>query len=249
MAQIPPDAPPGTPSSFTPPAAPAAPPAAPAAPPPPAEPPAALVEPPAPETLTMTSEQLKERLERAQATARATFLKENGYESEEAFVAAKKAADEAAAALTEAERKEMSELEKYKADLAAEQAKTTEAEAKAAASEQAAVAARRESHLRSLFAQRGIVNADYAFHLVNKACGELAEGAQLNEESFLDGLIADEAQKAALGVPSAPPAEGLATTTPPVVQTPPPPGAPPTTDALAMDRAAWEAHKKKHGIR
>ena len=247
MAQIPPvaDPPAGTPPA----AAPPVPGAPPVAPPAPAEPPAALVAPPAPETLTMTSTQLDERLKRAQSTDRARWLKEQGFESEEAFATKMKAFEDSTAAAEEAKRLEMTELEKYKTDLAAANEAKTAAEAATKLANEAAESARTEAHLRAEFANRGIVNAAYAFHLVNQAIAELDEGATLNEVEFLDKLVADETQKAALGMAVQPPAEGLATTTPPIVVTPPPPNGPPVTDANAMSDAEWQAHKKAHNIR
>jgi len=242
MAQIPPVTDPSAAPVVEPPATPPVPPA-------PAEPPAALVTPPPPESITLTSTQLDERLKRAQSTDRARWLKEQGFESEEAFTARMKAFEESNAAAEEARRLEMSELEKYKADLATANAATTAAEAATKAANEDAKAARTEAHLRREFADRGIVNADYAFHLVDKAVAELAEGATLNEVEFLNGLVADETQKAALGMVAAPPVEGLATTTPPVVVTPPPPTSAPGFDAMTATDAEWQAHKKAHNIR
>ena len=247
MAQIPPVPP------VVDPAAPADPPAAPPTAPPVATepPPAAPTEPPTlepPSTLTLTSEQLKDRLERAQATDRARWLKEQGFDDEAAFAARVKQFEDATAAAEEAKRLEMTEIEKYKADLATAQAATEAAEAKATASEEAAEAARTEAHLRGLFADRGIVNSDYAFHLVQKAQAELADGAELDEVALLDGLMADEQQKLALGIAAPPPAEGLAQTATPVTAPPPVPATPGTFDAMTATPADWAARKKELGI-
>jgi hypothetical protein len=231
-------------------AAPADPPAQPAAPPaaPPA-PPETPPEPPPDETITLTSAQLKDRLERAQTADRARWLKEHGFESEEAFKEQMKAAEEAAAAAAEAKRKEMSEIERYKADLEAANKATAEEKAKADAKAREAEDIRLELHLRQECAKRGIVNQDFAIYLINRKLAEMGEDEQLDEGKFLDDLVADESQKSALGLVAPPPQEGAATTVPPQNGPPPPPDGPQgEKSALDMTPEELRADAAKHGI-
>lgn len=230
----------------TPPVPPEVPPVPPAATEPPTPPPPP---PPPPEEITFTSDALATRLERARVNARAKLLADHGFADEEAFAAAKKAADEQTAADEEKRREEMSEIERYKTDLAAQQKKTEDAEAGRATAEREAEEARVELHLRQLCAAKGIANAEYAIHLLNRKLAELPDGDNLDEGKFFDNLLTDDTQKAALGVMPPPPLEGEANTaTPRTAPNPPPAGDDPPKSAMHMTPAEVAAAMAKEGF-
>ncbi len=225
------------------------------APEPAAPPPAPAAEPPAPppgdsEAIVFAdSKALDARLDRARLNSRKKFLKEAGFESEEAFAAFKTAADEQAAAAEEARRSEMSEIERYKTDLEAANKATGEAQARAEAAEQAAEDVRLELHLRQQCAQRGIANVDYALFKIDQKLAEMPNDEELDEGKFLDDLIADETQKGALGFVAPPPQEGAANTA--ASQdgpAPPPEGDQGEKSALDMTADELRAEAAKYNI-
>jgi hypothetical protein len=176
-----------------------------------------LAEPPniEPETVSMPKDAFNKRLEQAQSAAVAKFLRDNGYDSTDAFTASQQAAAEQAKAAEEAKRAEMSEIEKYKTDLAAAQAKQAEMESALADQQKRAEALEMRNHLHNLCRERGIQNVEYAMFKISQAVDGLEDDAELNEVEYLDQLCADEAQKAALGLSVALPENRQATTTPP----------------------------------
>jgi len=219
--------------------------AQPAAPDPGAAPPAAPSE---PEQISMPKEAFDKRLEQATRAGVASALKELGFEDAAAAKAFKAEAGKAAKAAEEARRAEMTELEKYKADVEAATLKTTEAEARAVAAEEDAEASRIEAHVSGLIAARGIGNPDYAFFKLEQACALLEEGEDLDEANFLDQLVADEKQRAALGFevadPTARPAETAAGKTGP---DPIPAGPDGDFDAMTATPEEMRAHLQKLG--
>lgn len=155
----------------------------------------------------------------------------------------------------EAERAQLTENERLKADLDA-------ANAKADAAEKDAADMRSRSHLAGVFAQKGVKNFDYGHFLVDQKRATLAEGEEFDEAAFIDELAKDPASVAALGMgapAAAPPAAGA---TPPAAPpantsptapaaTPTPPGANPAVPAkTAMDLTPdeWAAKKQELGL-
>lgn len=168
-----------------------------------------------PESISMPKDAFNKRLEQAQTAAIAKFLKAAGYDSPEAFAEAQKASANAIRAAEEAKRAEMSELEKFKTDLAAEQKKRTDLEASLAEQKRQTEALEFNQHIHKLCRERGIQNVDFAMFKISQAVENLENDAELNEIEFLDNLAKDEAQKAALGLSEPPPKKVNANTTSP----------------------------------
>lgn len=220
--------PPGAPPA-APPAAPAAPPAAPAT----------------PEPISMTTEQLNDRLTRD----RQARLREMGFESEEALQAALKAGKDATEAEEERRREQLSNEAKLQEDLTSAQAAKTDAEAER---DQAVF----QYHVAQITTDLEIRNLDYAMHLVSQRLETVPDGEQLDVKEYLSELVKEGSQhRAPLGV--APPVEQVpapAQTTPMVpgaAGQPTPPaagGAPDSKSALDMDAKEWAAKKASLGI-
>jgi hypothetical protein len=154
-------------------------------------------------TLTLSQAAFNERLERAQKSAQKALLEDLGVKDPEELKAAFDAAKAAQAAAEEAKRKEMSEIERLQADLAAlKEANASEAQARATAEKQAE-ALRVQNHLQQLFAERGIKNTKYAMFLVEQEKSKLEGDNTLDEAKFLDDLAEDPSEAAALGLKAA----------------------------------------------
>jgi len=202
-----------------------------------------------PDTSTPDSDPpwLPKRLERAKQAAKLEIAKASGFDSIEAFEAWQAQAKEAMQAQEEAKRQQMSELERLKADLAARDARLAEAESQAKQAQLEAEGARIEAHIQRLCAERGIKNADYVFWKLEQAASALGDDDELDEVKFLDDLVKDEAQRAALGVSSAPQPRP-ADTSPPQGGPHPKPEDQGQFDALKLSDEEWRAHKAKLGL-
>lgn len=238
------------PTNAQPPAAPPAS-AAPAPTAPPAAPPSQEPTTDEGEKLSFTRETFNKRLEQAKTSAASSAWKELGFESREEALEFKKAADERAKAEQEAERAKMDELERYKADLAERDAKIAEAEAAREEAVQAAEAARVEAHLHRVFVDKGIKNPDYALFKLEQAVNALeGDDAELDENEFLDGLMADPVERAALGLeavaqqPGQSPKTPAQTTAPTTKPNPREPSGVQGKHVSQMTADEWAQHKR-----
>jgi hypothetical protein len=153
----------------------------------------------------------------------------------------------------EAERAQMSENERLKADLAAANEAKTAAEARAED-------LRVRNHRAGVFAKKGITNYDYGHFLIDQELKKLGDGGELDEDAFLDKLIGDKASAAALGI-APPPAAPSAGDQPPAAPadtsptapgaTPTPPGANPSIppkSAMDLSPEEWGRRKQELGL-
>lgn len=203
---------------------------------PPAGAPAAAA--PQPFAVFESSDAFNKRMEREARK----ILKDAGIEGDPAAV--KAAMDELAklkAAQEEERKKQMSEADRLREERA-----TFENQAKASMSR--AEEAELKAHLYQVFAEKGIKNFDYALYKVTHKLGTLGENEELDERAFLDELLANATESAALGVAAAAaaaPAKTGATTTDPSKTTAvaPPAGGQgqPQTDPFTMKKDEFNA--------
>lgn len=212
-----------------------------------AAPPAASPE-PAEDTVTLTTKQLNDRMERA---VRSFLKRELGAESADEIKAARGKLADLERAEEERRKAAMSEQEKLQAELA--EARKA-AEAASAAAEQARV----DLHLTKLFARHGVRNPDYATWRIMDKLNQLPDSEELDEEAYLRELLSDQRERIALGVEAlaeAPPAprkvEVPPTTTASTAGAP----KPPATNAATAPRSAydlnpgeWSRRKAELGI-
>jgi len=205
---------------------------------PPSQPPA--------ESIQLTPESLKVRLEREREKGGLELVKSLGFESFDALKAWKTDADKTAKAADERKRAEMAEIDRYKADLAAAQQAAAAADAKAKAAEAAAANAATQSRRLELLASKGVSNLRYGLFCLEQA---RASNPEVDEGKALDELIAKASEKAALGVAAPPPVAQLAQTAPtPVGPAPNPAGARPAFDASTATPEQWLARKRELGL-
>lgn len=198
---------------------------------------------PSEETLTLTTSQLKQRMDRA---VRAALKRELGVDSLDSIKAdiARKAELEK----VEEERRQQSltAQQRLEEQLANERAAREAAEAQA---EQARV----DLHLSRLFAKHGVKNADYATWRIMDKLNALGDDEELDEEAFLTGLLAHDHERIALGLEArqAAPAEPQRVAVPATTTTPPgtAPKAPtagvPLPPKSAYDLSPQEWHRRK----
>lgn len=204
--------------------------------------------PPVEETISLTTSQLNDRMERAR---RALVKKELGVDDLDAAKAKLARLAELEKGEEERKRAALSEQEKLQADLTAERAARAKAEA---AAEQARV----DLHLSRLFAKHGIRNADYATFCVMNRLNALGETEELDEEAFVQELLKNPRERIALGLDE----PGAAAAPPTLVQAPPTttstpgtaPKPPPVNPAVApksaydLDPQSWAKRKAELGI-
>jgi hypothetical protein len=219
----------------------------PAAPPPAEQPKTTATATEEPE-LRFTREAFDKRVEQARRAHLTAYLKSKGYDSEEAFDAARAKADKLAKDAEKAEREKLSEMERLRADLAEREKKLAESEQARQQAVGAAEVARTQAHLNRLCSERGIRNLDYALVKIERAVDGLKDGEDLDEVAFLDALVKDPAEAAALGLGS----RSSATTTTPAK-------GPERSSAKAgpskgkftadeMTDAEWRAWQRERGI-
>lgn len=153
----------------------------------------------------------------------------------------------------EAERAQLTENERLKADLAESNAARDTAQGQFEEM-------RTRNRLAGEFAKQGITNFDYGYFLVNQKRASLGEDGELDEGKFLAELAADSTSRAALGIKdgaappaAAPPAAAPPANTSPTAPgaTPTPPGAtPPVPPKTAMDMSSdeWARRKSELGL-
>lgn len=198
--------------------------------------------PSAEQMLQMTSEQLKERLTRAQMS----YLQEQFGTKDPAEVKAKlQQLKDLEEAEEKRKREQLSKEEQLQADLDAERAR-----AAAAQEERDAIAF--ENHITRVCAEMGVKNVDYAMWEVARQADTLPEGEQLDAREHLKKLLDNDQSRAALGV--APPVEVEergATTDPTGGSSEPGAGGshpPKGEDAFEMTKENWAAKKARLGI-
>jgi len=140
---------------------------------------------------------------------------------------------------------------------AAEEAKKSEiqraaeAAAKAQAEAQAAMSAKEEAemkaHLYRVCAEQGVKNLDYAFFAVSTKLAQLKDNEELDEVAFIQGLMKDPTQSAALGIAAAAKVEG-ATTTQQGAGPDPKPGSPAGDPAKPVDVFQQTPEQFKAGV-
>lgn len=209
---------------------------------PPVTPPAPPEDPPVPPgTITLTTEQLRDRLDRS----RTAFLRANGFGSE-AELQALRQRDEAATAAAETARLATLTREQQ---LQEQLAQANEARV---ASEASAARATFDRHIAGVCAQLGVRNLDYATFAVEQAANALPEGQELDVQAWLSqSMTTNPAMRAALGIeaPVTPVVTGITTVPPVTPPVPPRPGdPPPAVDAFGMTQAAWDARREALGI-
>lgn len=213
-----------------------------ATPAPVAAPPAAE---PAEDTVTLTTKQLNERMDRA---VRSFLKRELGAESADEIKAARGKLADLERAEEERRKAAMSEQEKLQAELA--EARKA-AEAASAAAEQARV----DLHLTKLFARHGVRNPDYATWRIMDKLNQLPDSEELDEEAYLRELIADQRERVALGVDAPAPeprkVEVPPTTTSSTAGAPKPPQSNPVQvprSAYDLNASEWSRRKAELGI-
>lgn len=149
------------------------------------------------------AESFKKRVEReARSLLKEAGLTETDPVKLKAIVDAHAKAQADAAAAEEAKKSEIQ--------------RAAEAKAKAEADAQAAMSAKEEAemkaHLYRVCAEQGVKNLDYAFFAVSAKLNTLKDNEELDEVAFIQGLMKDPTQAAALGT-AAPVQVAGATTT------------------------------------
>ena len=198
--------------------------------------------PPQPFAVFDSSDAFNKRMEREARR----ILKEQGIEDP---AAVKQMLDDYAkikAAQEEERKKQMTEVDRMREER--NQFETSSKEAMSRAEE-----AELKAHLFQVFAEKGIRNFDYAFYKVSSKLAGLGETEELDERAYLDELLANETEKAALGLaaPAAPAQpvqrQGVTTTDPAKGPTAPPAGGnpPPPADAFSMKKDDFNADLQK----
>lgn len=209
---------------------------------PPAEP---VPPPPADEPedrpITLTSAQLRDRLDRS----RTSFLRAHGFGSEDELKSLKQREAERQKAEDEARRAAMSREQQLQEDLTRERARAQQAE-------EETQRVRFERHVAGICAMLGVRHLDYALFEVERAAAALPEGQELDVEAWLkERMESQPAMRAALGL------EAPVQTVPAPVTTVPGGAAPvaprpgsgqPQPDVFGMDASAWQARRDALGI-
>ena len=197
---------------------------------------------------------LNERLERAKKSA---FKEAFGVGDPAEIKKRLEYAAEAQKREEEAKKAQMTEVERLKAEKA-------EADRIAAENAQKAEQAQLRANCFQVFAQKGIKNFDYGFHIITqRLAAATATGEEVDQGAFLDEVIKDPMQRAALGIAdvSAIATQGQqpttqtrvipATTTPNTQLAPNQPNNQPAKipSAMDLDDAGWAKRKSELGLR
>lgn len=166
---------------------------------------------------TLTHEQFKERMERANAKQlKKLFGTSNVDELTQRF----KRLSELESAEEERKRQEMTEMERHKADLEAEKAARAKTEEELAE-------VKFDAHVSGICASLGVKNIDYAKFIVGKKASALPDGEELDVREYLEERLGDDKYQAALGIASeAVEVEAPVSNSPNPGQAPPPPPPP-----------------------
>lgn len=193
--------------------------------------------------LSMSSDQLKDRLTRAQLS----YLQEQFGTKDSAEIKAKlQQLDDMREAEEQRKREQLSKEEQLQADLDAERARS-----QAAQEERDAVAF--ENHITRLCAELGVKNVDFAMWEVARKADDMPEGEQFDAKEYLQGLLEIDQSRAALGAPAPVETEPTPATTSPAGAPgtePDPNGGTPKTgeDAFGLNKDDWMAKKARLGI-
>jgi len=203
------------------------------------------------EELHFSKDALRARLDREAKKAQAEMLKSLGFESPEAFAAWRARADELAKASEEAERSKLSEMERFKADIADRDRRLSELEAKHQEAITQAEAARLDQRLTALLAEKKVVDIDYALFKLEQKVDTVAEGDDpiAVMSAYVDELLTDPRERIKLGIDAASAPVAPAQTTAPKKGPEPVPagnGTPKRVDQLTD--VEWKAFKRQMGI-
>jgi hypothetical protein len=164
------------------------------------------------EDIRLPKSKFDDRLEQAKRAGVTEALKAIGFESVEAAQQFRTNAEQTQAAVDEARRAEMSELEQTKADLEAERAAKAELAAEKEQAELEAQQAQVRGQIVTACAQRGVKNTGFATYLIEEKLMKMGDDDVLDEGEFLDDLLKDDNMKAALVGTAGAPVEIPATT-------------------------------------
>ena len=191
-------------------------------------------------TLNLTSEQLKERLGRAQSS----YLQENFGTRDPAEIQAKmERLAEMEAAEEQRRREQLSEQERLQADLEAERAKAAQAQ-----EERDAIAF--ENHVTRVCAELGVKNVEFAMWEITRKAEEMEDEETFDAKEHLQGMLDNSQQRAALGIAEAIQTQPTGATTTPAAGEEPTPQGQPTNDgsAFEMNAQEWAEKKARLGI-
>jgi hypothetical protein len=228
--------PPGTPPEGTPPPEEGT-------PPPEGTPPA----PPPEETFTFSQKALKKRLNREKESAQKEMLETLGFKTLDEFSAWRKEDKKAKAAAEAKRREEMTEIERYKADLAAANEARTNYEQQLENAKIQQQAAQIDAQINAVCAKKGIKDLEYAKFKIQQGVENLGDDDELDFDTYLDELLEDDRQKISLGFvdPKILPANTL-----PGDDPPPTPGTPNVgkKDAMQMSKEEFQEHLRTKGL-
>lgn len=196
----------------------------------------------APDEIRLTSEQLKDRLERS----RTSFLRAHGFASEDDLKALKQRDTERAKAEDDARRAALSREQQLQEDLEKERQARVQAE-------QRATQVQYEREIATACASLGVRNYDYALFEVGRARAAAPADQPFDAAAWLAAQIeAKPAMRAALGLePETQTVTAPVTTTVGNGPTPPAPrtsGPPAPASAFTMDAETWQAKREALGI-
>lgn len=191
--------------------------------------------------LQMTSEQLKERLTRAQMS----FMHEQFGTKDPAEIKAKlQQLVEMEQAEEKRKREQLTREQQLQADLEAQRAVAAKAQ-----EDRDAMAF--ETHITRLCAEIGVKNVDYAMWEVARQTEALKAGEQLDAKAHLTKLLESDQSRAALGAVAPVSVEQVPVNTDPTGGQVPPtelPQVPKGQDSFGMNAADWAAKKARLGI-
>jgi len=194
-----------------------------------------------PGTLSLTSAQLAERMERATASAmRANF----GTKDVSSIKERLERLEQFEAGEQERKRAALSEQERMAADL-------SEARAMAAASQASASAAAFDAKMVRLCATEGIKNVDYAIWELSRRAGDVKDGEQFDPSEYLRSIAKTDSGRAALGLAPFVVVQDVGITSAPKIQEPSGDQARPERSARGafdLDAKAWALKKASLGI-
>lgn len=206
-------------------------------PPAPAPTPTPDPEPPNGPITFRTQEELNKRLERAERAG----IRKLGFDDP---AKVKEIIENHAKLQAEAEEQRLQQL----SEVEREREQRIKLEQEAARAVERAEEAEHKAYLFNVFAEKGVANFEYAYFKTVQALGNLDEGQELDPHEFVDTMMADGRERAALGI--APPVQtvGVTDTATGREVTPPSPGAAPEADVMGMSREQFHQHmQSKHG--
>lgn len=150
------------------------------------------------QVVTFDEQGLSERMERAKRSAIQKKIKEYGFESEDQL---KGYLEEARALKEKAEERRLAEMSELERERQGREA----AERRAQEMEERAHMVQIDNHLMQVCNEHGVRDWKYFKYRVLDRANTLTEGEELDEVQFLQELLQDPSQRAALGVPAVQP--------------------------------------------